>query len=116
MLVIDHEKWLDQIDVKNRLYVVINDNDVVLDFSRIKPGEDQKARLGNTLNRLNSQIAHYINVTNEKDVGNGHGYYLGTPVKDTNNSLSQFFKTAFSGEQADDQLTYHSDNNTYTLR
>jgi len=111
----NHKKWIDQIDTRNRLYVVINENDETLMFSRIKPGEEQRSRLGNYLRRLTSEVAMYVDVTNEEGVDRRHGYYLGGSVK-SNSALNHFFKHVFNGESADSLLEYQMRNNTYRLK
>ena len=41
-----HEQWVQNLPTRNRLYVVINENDSALKWSRRKPGGEQKERLG----------------------------------------------------------------------
>ena len=47
-----HETWVQCLPAKNRLYVVINENDSALKWSRRKPGDEQKERLGQHLRNL----------------------------------------------------------------
>ena len=54
----------DALRPRNRLYVVINEDDFALKWSRRKPGDEQLARLGHYLKNLVARSAYYINVTN----------------------------------------------------
>jgi len=108
-----HKKWVEKIDVRKRLYVVINEDDFALKAARIKPGDEQLARLGHYTRRLNSKNAHYIDLTNAKHVGREHSYFTGASVV-KNKKLSAMFKKMFSGTSVEESLTYKS-NNTYVL-
>ena len=83
-------------------------------WSRVKPGEEQLARLGHYLMNLNAGNAHYLDVTRASDVGNLHGYFVGDPVK-TNKDLRAMFGNLFEGGTAETNLTYRPDINAYVL-
>ncbi|MFM5603596.1 alpha/beta hydrolase [Aeromonas caviae] len=46
-----HAQWVDRIQCRNRLYITINERDGALMASRMKMGEQQKARLGHYTRR-----------------------------------------------------------------
>lgn len=109
-----HETWADALQVRNRLYIVINENDFALAWSRRKPGEEQLDRLGQYLRNLIARNAWYIDVTGAESVGNAHGYFTGAPVEG-NARLKAFFKAALEGGRAEDGLSYRADINAYRL-
>ena len=108
----DHSNWVNKLDVRKRVYIVINENDSALRVSRIKPGEEQKARLGHYLNKLNSENALYIDLTDAQYVDSQHSYFKGNTVK-KNEELKVLFKMMFSGESVEHLLSYQVDKNTY---
>ncbi len=109
-----HACWVGKLDVRKRIYVVINENDSALKASRIKPGEEQKARLGHYIKQLNSPNAHYVDVTGSESVGTEHTYFKGNSVL-KNTKLRTLFSGMFSGISVEQTLDYHADNNTYKL-
>ncbi len=108
---LDHDLWVDKLAFRHRCYVAINEDDFALRASRAKAGSQQKARLGHHLRNLNASNAHYINFTNASWVRNSHGYF-GDPSK-KNKEVFKFFKRAFSGEAAEEDLRFHSEGNWY---
>ncbi|MEH6544450.1 MAG: alpha/beta hydrolase [Porticoccaceae bacterium] len=108
----DHIDWVGQLDTRKRVYVVINENDSALKASRIKPGEEQKARLGHYTRKLNSPNTHYIDLTDAEHVGSEHTYFKGDTVK-KNPQIHTIFNNIFNGEAAEQNLKYHGDNNSY---
>jgi esterase/lipase superfamily enzyme len=111
---LDHEDWVDKMDVRNRLYITINENDYALGASRAKPGNEQLARLGHYLRGLYATTAYYIDVTKSDAVRRSHGYYIGKPVE-RNPALKAFFAAALGGGSEEKDLTYHADLNAYRL-
>ncbi len=109
-----HRDWVGQLDVRKRVYVVINENDFALRASRRKPGGEQKARLGHYLRRLDSPNACYIDVTPAPGIGNEHTYFKGEAVAQ-NDLLRGLFQLMFNGESVEDDLVYHADRNFYRL-
>ncbi len=109
-----HQTWVERIQVRNRLYVMINENDFALAWSRRKPGQAQRVRLGHYLANLMARNARYLDVTRAHGVDNAHGYFAGKPV-DQNVALRALFKAAFEGERAEEPLTYAADINAYRL-
>jgi esterase/lipase superfamily enzyme len=110
----NHANWIDTIDVRNRIHVVINENDSALKASRIKPGKEQKARLGHYLKSLNSEHAVYIDVTEADEVNNEHSYYKGSAVA-KNASLRALFNDLFNGNSVEKRLTYFDANKYFKL-
>jgi esterase/lipase superfamily enzyme len=107
-----HSDWIGKLDVRKRVYVVINEDDYALKVSRIKPGQEQQARLGHYTKNLDSSNAHYIDVTNVEHVGSDHGYFKGDAVR-KNRELWKVFHDMFRGKIVEHQLQYHADNNSY---
>jgi hypothetical protein len=108
----NHRDWVDQIRCRKRVYVTINEDDIALKTSRIKAGEEQKARLGHYPFGLDARQAVYVQFTGADHVGDDHAYFEGDPVR-KNAKINGFFKTALNGQAAEDQLTYHDATNTY---
>ena len=109
----EHAKWLAKLDVRKRIYVVINENDSALKVSRIKPGDEQLARLGHYTRQLNSPNAHYLDVTDAAQVGTEHSYFKGDAIG--NESLKYMFTEMFNGRAVEHHLEYWPDNNSYKL-
>lgn len=107
-----HAKWVGKLDVRKRVYVVINENDSALKASRIKPGKEQKARLGHYIKQLNSPNTCYIDITDADHVGSEHTYFKGDSV-DKNKTLKALFGGMFNGNVVEEKLKYRADNNTH---
>ena len=107
----DHPRWVDQINVRRRIYVTINEDDYALRASRMKIGDAQRARLGHYLRKLNSTSATYVDFSGLGDVGNSHSYFLGKPTENT--AIRDFFRSAFRGESAETRLWYHPAEQVY---
>jgi hypothetical protein len=109
----DHAEWVGQLDVRKRINIVINENDAALSASRIKPGDEQLARLGHYTRQLNCANAHYIDVTDAEHVGSEHTYFKGDAVE--NELLKFMFKEMFNGRPVEQYLKYQADKNSYKL-
>jgi esterase/lipase superfamily enzyme len=109
----NHAQWVGKLDVRKRINVVINENDSALKVSRIKPGDEQLARLGHYTRQLDSPNAHYIDVTDAQHVGSEHTYFKGDAM--ANESLKFIFTEMFNGRPVEQYLKYHSDNKSYKL-
>jgi hypothetical protein len=107
-----HATWVEKLQVRNSIYITINENDYALSWSRRKPGEQQKARLGHYLKRLNANNVSYVDFTREKSVNNSHSYFDKKTVGNNKGAL-RFFKKVFSGEDVIPYLEYLPHNNTY---
>ncbi len=110
----EHRKWVEKIESRVNVYVVINQNDSALKWSRIKPGEEQLARLGHYIKSLNAQNATYIDITDAKGVDDDHSYFKDSPIT-KNVKLQALFSDLFEGRKAEKKLKYHADINAYTL-
>lgn len=110
-----HADWVGKLDSRMRVNIIINENDAALKASRIKPGEEQLARLGHYIRDLNSSNACYIDVTHARHVGGDHIYFMGTAVKN-NNAFKKLFTDIFNGRPVEQDLIYKSDNNSYQPR
>jgi len=111
----EHAKWVESLQCRNRLYIVINENDFALKWSRRKPGDEQLARLGHYLKNLVARNATYLNVTEAAWVKNDHGYFVGTPVT-KNKALNNLFTSALEGGVSESSMRYRSEGNYYELR
>ena len=107
-----HDIWVESLQVRKSVFITINENDFALSWSRRKPGEQQKARLGHYLKKLDAKNAHYIDFTREKAVNNSHAYFDYKTVGQ-NKGVLRFFKKVFSGDDVLPYLTYTQHNNTY---
>lgn len=110
----DHAEWVEKMDVRNRLNIVINENDSALGVSRLKPGEEQKARLGHYTRNLNSINATYIDVTKADHIDEEHTYFKGDVMK-KNKDLKDLFTQIFNGQSVEGELTFKASNNSYVM-
>ena len=113
----DHSSWLSAIESRNGTYVTINEDDFALQWSRRKPGEEQRARLGHYLKGLNTPSATYVDVTSASYVRDSHSYFHGQPVL-KNSKLRRLFSDLFTGESPQlksTRLRYYPEVNAYRL-
>ena len=113
-----HDTWVQALDVRNRVYVFINEDDFALKWSRRKPGEEQLPRLGSHIKNLVAANAFYVDVTGAVGVGDAHGYFVGA-VLSVNVKLKQVFTTVVNGASAESPpgsvLAFAADLNLYRL-
>jgi len=109
-----HVEWLDRVQCRRRVYVTINENDIALRASRMKTGEEQKARLGHYPYDLASRRVVYVDFTRAREVGDSHAYFEGKPAT-RNQAVRDFFRRALNGEVAEDRLTYDVARNLYRV-
>ena len=76
-------------------------------------GEQQKARLGHYLRRLDSRVATYIDVTSQPHVGDSHAYFEESPLK--NAKVLDFFKASLNGKVAEKPTRYDPSRNVHRL-
>jgi esterase/lipase superfamily enzyme len=89
-----HYDWIDRIIYGKRLYVTINEFDVVLKVSdMVNPN-----RLGNTAEALFSKRAVYTDFTGARGVGNAHDIFLGV---DDNPVVSEFCRRILMGDRGE---------------
>lgn len=110
----DHRNWVGQLDVRRRVYVVLNEDDAALKAARIKPGDEQKARLGHYLKGLDSPNACYIDLTDVEHIGSEHTYFKGDAIN--NRHVKGLFRDMFRGEAVEEEMSYRVDNNTYRMQ
>ena len=108
-----HAHWVDRIQCRSRVYITINEKDSALQASRLKLGEQQKARLGHYPNCLDSRQAVYVDFTHQPHVGDAHAYFEGKPLK--NVAVKHFFRTAFNGGFAEEGLPFDQGRNMYRI-
>lgn len=109
-----HAEWVDRIQCRTRIFITINEKDSALAASRMKMGEQQKARLGHYPYRLSSQRAVYVDFTNEANVGDSHAYFEGGALR--NDRVRRFFNEALNGTRAEERLHYDVARNMYRFR
>lgn len=110
----EHKIWVDRIPFRNRLYVTINEKDIALKASRIKFGEQQKARLGHYPFDLNAENATYVDFTGADYVKKSHAYFTGDPLE--NPRVQDFFAKALTGKVAEQDDDYNAARNLFKLR
>ena len=106
-----HAEWVEKIQFRKRCFITINESDHALAASRAKSGSQQRARLGHYLRNLSASNAHYVNFTGAPWVKTSHAYF-GEPA-DKNEKVRAFFKRAFSGEAAEEELRFHAEGNWF---
>jgi esterase/lipase superfamily enzyme len=111
----EHAEWVDRLQVRNRLYVTINEDDSALKAARLKGGEEQLARLGHWTSNLTARDAVYLDFTNAKHVGSSHAYFEGKALK--NAKVKNFFAAALQGRRAEQvvSIPYDSAKNLYRV-
>lgn len=110
----DHNSWVEVMQTRTGTYIVINEKDSALKWSRRKPGEEQLARLGHYLKGLNAGNASYLNVTTAAHVGEEHSYFKDKPVS-KNRRLLTMFSDLFEGRKPEDWMRYRADINAYEI-
>lgn len=106
-----HRFWVDRLSYSRRIYITINEEDLVLKASDlINPG-----RLGNTLQVLNSAKALYIDFTFGSHIRGAHTLFLEVLE---NVSARQFFQQVFWGARGEDVDGFQFDAriNAFRLR
>ena len=110
----DHRDWVGGMESRSGIYVVINEEDSALGYSRRKPGDEQLARLGHYLKGLDSVNATYLNVTS-RIVDDEHSYFKDKPVKN-DDKLKAMFAALFEGRKPESKMKYQPEINAYKLR
>ena len=111
----NHKQWIGGMESRSGIYVVINEEDSALGYSRKKPGEEQLARLGHYLKGLNSGNASYLDVTSASYVDDEHSYFKDTPVR-KNVKLKAMFAALFEGGRPESKMRYRPDINAYEVK
>lgn len=107
-----HREWVERLNARRRVYIAINEEDYALRWSRIKPGEAQRERLGHYLKGLNASNADYIDFTAAEGVGKSHSYFLNgeMPIAP---EVRAVFAALFSGQSAESCLAYRPELNCW---
>ena len=110
----DHAVWVDRIRCRSRVYITINEDDKALRVSRMKSGQEQRARLGHFVHGLDSRQGVYVNFTGVRGVKDSHAYFQDAPVKE-NDRIRKFFRESFNGGRAElaAHLDFDAANNLY---
>ena len=107
----NHVEWVDRIHCRGRIYITINERDSALSASRMKLGEQQKARLGHHPYRLDSRQAVYVDFTDQSHVTTSHAYFEDRPLR--NAQVRKFFDEAINGDFAENRLRFDIGRNMY---
>lgn len=107
-----HREWVDRIRARRRVIITINERDHALAISRAKAGDEQLARLGHSVDDLESRRAVYVNFTGTSGVGTSHAYFEGDTVE-KNRRIRAFFREAFRGLDAERRLVYKASRNVF---
>lgn len=105
----DHDKYIDKIAHRRRMYVTINENDFALAWSRRKLGKAQKARLGHFTRNLTSTIAVYLDFTNASWVKKSHSFFS-DEVPEKNKRVHSVFNDILNGERGERSLNRYDPN------
>jgi len=111
----NHKEWAGAMQSRSGIFIVINERDSALGYSRRKPGDEQLARLGHYLRGLNAVNASYLNVTSTSRVGDEHSYFKGRPVK-KNKKLKEIFAALFEGRRPEAKMKYRPGIGAYEVR
>lgn len=109
-----HSEWVNDIQCRGRVFITINEKDGALLASRLKMGEQQKARLGHYPYGLTAQRAVYVDFSGEPHVGDSHAYFEGGALR--NARVRRFFAEAFNGQAAETRLHFDIARNMYRFR
>ncbi len=104
-----HADWVSKIVAGQRVYATINENDKVLGWSE----SVNYARLGKTLDNLDSPNALYIDVTRGKGVGKEHQVW-GPGIK--NSAVKEFFRRVFEGGRGEETEGFAFDGRVNAFR
>lgn len=108
-----HAQWVQSIRCRKRVYVTINEDDVALMASRIKSGQEQRARLGHYPYELNANGTVYVDFTNASYVKRSHAYFEKGSLR--NRTVKRFFDQAINGQRAESGLYYDVSTNMYSV-
>jgi len=111
----NHEKWVDKLKFRKRLYITINENDKALLASRMKLGEEQKPRLGHLVKNLVAKNPWYIDFSDAAYIDeSSHAYFEAGPIKN-NKKVKDVFSKMFNGKKVEQELNWNPINNSYKV-
>lgn len=97
----DHHKWVQQLNIQERIYINSNKRDFILRGVQILT--DWKGQLGVSLDDNYASNAIYVNFTNAVKsnfpINEMHGYYLGT-IPNQSDNIRNYYHTIINGEEA----------------
>lgn len=79
----------------------------------MKMGEKQRARLGHSTRKLDSQVATYVDFTGQPHVGDSHAYFEGGPL--ANKNVETFFRSVLNGDIWEKPSRFDPARNIYRL-
>lgn len=100
-----HEKWVNRLQCRGKVYITVNEGDYALRASRAKLGDLQKKRLGHDTQNLKAK-AIYCDFT--ASIGRSHNHF-------DEDKLKPFWDAALSGSPAEKQLKEVIPNLFYRL-
>lgn len=110
-----HAQWVEQIRARNRVFIVTNEDDFALAASKLKWGEEQRARLGHVARRRAAEMAPnaiYVDFTDAEGIGRTHTPFdLGIG----NEAVRAFFASALTGGAAERTLKFDVGSGTYRV-
>ena len=109
-----HEKWVDRVRFRNRLFITINEDDAALLASKALAGEEQKARLGHWSRNLTARNATYLDFTDAANIVAHHNYFTDSSALQ-NSRVQEFFQLAFNGYKAEKGLDFDTATGAYRV-
>lgn len=106
-----HQTWVNKLRFASRIYVTINERDVVLAVSDVI----NRDRLGNTARNLVADRPIYVDFTGADEVGKDHRIYFQAIA---NRRIKGFFSLAFNGKRAErlEGIQYDSEENVHVFQ
>lgn len=106
-----HAEWVSRLSDYSRVYVTLNENDIVLDAANIM----ETNRLGNTLSNLSARGAYYLNFTNANAVGQAHRLWAAPAA--INQTVYSIFQKVLTGGRGENVVsgTYDPNRNVYEV-
>lgn len=105
-----HANWVDLLGDAKRVYVTLNELDIVLKMSTVVNGR----RLGNTISNLEASLPVYVDFSYGEEVDQEHRLFR---LRKKNPVIGRFFRRAFNGRQAETVkgLVFDPDIGAYLL-
>lgn len=106
-----HQTWVNKLRFAKRIYVTINERDVVLAASDVI----NRDRLGNTARNLVADRPIYVDFTGADEVGKDHRIYFQAIANDR---VKDFFSLAFNGKRAErlEGIQYVPEENVHVFQ
>ena len=106
-----HQTWVNKLRFATRIYVTINERDVVLAASDVI----NRDRLGNTARNLVADRPIYVDFTGADEVGKDHRIYFQAIA---NKRVKRFFDMAFNGKRAErlEGIQYVPEENVHVFQ